>query len=702
MSDENEGPPPMPPQLHEFLEAHQKTGEPTQAELGHALLRLHGATRPSLLARTAVRRFLPPEVMAVAAVLVLSVGGAFIGWRVRTANAQTEALSQAKAAWVRGDLEAASAAFEACSTAECARLAAAVKRAKLQSANLEGLDAAEEGSLLALDRELSQGERSVLADRLDQKPQPGENDRDFAMRQLEVLREAGVPMQIAHMAVGEFIRGSEATDPDMARSPWAVVVKLVPDTELARAAQKKLAALEAPSKPPLRSPEPLTPQLAELLERATKAKKEQQFDKAVGLLEQCLKQAPDQPECVVTLASTLASRGSRTNDADDNRRAQAMYTRFLEVADMTDKRRARVEEILSADQNPSRRELDREPLSEHQVTDFAVVGELGRISEFEKTDPAAAMLAYEELLRVAPQSSSAVIARIKLAELVTAGSQPNGPSPSASTEAASLYERGVALKDSAPDEARALFEAAIASAPTSLEASKARLRIQFLDDRKEAGRKRALQARDVYLRAYQVREADPAGARALFEQVIELSPDSVEAEKARNRLEELDASPSEEIIQEEEERGTTLTLAINERRTIVIKGIRRVAIGDSETADVRTLGNDRLEVRGLSPGKTTLLVWTGDGKRVAYVVSVIRGTSGARGQLKIASNPTQATIIIDGKSTGRNTPVLPIDPLEVPVGRHTIEFEWNGKRSAVQKLDVVEGANPVIKGEIPQ
>jgi hypothetical protein len=125
MSDENEGPPPLSPQLHEFFEAHSKTGEPTQAELGRALLRLHGATRPLVLSLGG-RRFLPPEVMAVASVLVLSVGGAFIGVRVRAANAQTEALSQAKVAWVKGDLEATSAAFEKCSTPECARLAAGV------------------------------------------------------------------------------------------------------------------------------------------------------------------------------------------------------------------------------------------------------------------------------------------------------------------------------------------------------------------------------------------------------------------------------------------------------------------------------------------------------------------------------------------------------------------------------------------------
>ncbi len=553
MSDENEGPPPLSPQLHEFFEEHAKTGEPTQAELGRALLRLHGATRPTMFSM-AGRRLLPPEVLAVAAVLVLSVGGAFIGWRVRTANAQTEALTQAKAAWVRGDLDAASAAFEACSTAECARLAAAVKRAKVQSENLEGLDEAEEGSLLALDRELSEGERSVLAERLDKKPAPIETEQVFATKQFAVLERAGFPTHVVSKAVSDFLRASMATSPDEARLLLAGVVKLVPDTELGRAAQKKLSGLEA------------------------------------------------------------AERGA-------------------------------------------------------------------------------------DSLRVAPQSSSAAFARLKFAELVSTGSQPNVPSPTPSTEAASLCERGFALEDSAPDEARALFEAAIASAPTSLEASKAIIRVKFLDDRKEAGRKRAP---DVYLRGFMLRDTSPSEARRLFSEVIELAPESIEADKARKRLEELDAAPSDEITQEEDERETTLALAINERKTMVIKGLTRVALGDSETADIRTLGNDRLEVRGLRPGKTTLLIWTGDGKRVAYVVSVIRGANGARVQLKFNSNPSGATVFLDGKSTGRRTPVLPVAPLVVPMGRHTIQFDLNGKRSAPQEVDVVEGANPVISGEIPQ
>jgi eukaryotic-like serine/threonine-protein kinase len=74
----------------------------------------------------------------------------------------------------------------------------------------------------------------------------------------------------------------------------------------------------------------------------------------------------------------------------------------------------------------------------------------------------------------------------------------------------------------------------------------------------------------------------------------------------------------------------------------------------------------------------------------------------AKGKLKIASNPTQAEVILDGKPTGRKTPILPKDPLQVPVGKHKFQFKLNGKMSAPLEVMVVEGENPVIKGDIPQ
>ncbi len=700
MSDENEGPPPLSPQLHEFYEEHAKTGEPTQAELGRALLRLHGATRPTMLSM-AGRRFLPPEVLAVAAVLVLSVGGAFIGWRVRTANAQTEAMSTAKAAWVRGDLEAASAALEACSTAECARLAAAVKRAKLQNANLDGLDEAETGSLLALDRELSDGAHSVLAERLEQKSLPDENDEVFATRQVPLMIKAGHDQAKVTSAVSAFLHGSAmaSSSPELARPLLSQVSELVPGTALARVALTKLATLDAASVRPQAAPAPLTPELSALLERAKAAKKEHRYDEAVSVLEQCLRDAPDQPDCVVSLASTFATRGSQLNDASDNARAKELYARFLRVADPTDKRIARVREILSPPEQPPRQWRDTDALNEYQVTDFAALTELGRIGELEKTDRAAAVLAYEELLRVAPGTSATLLAQMRLRELGSSGSPPKS-STAAPTEAAALYARALELKDTDPDQARALFESAIASAPTSMEASKAGVRIQLLDDREKAERKRLTEAQDAYLRGYQLKDTNPTQAREAFQQVIELAPDSVESAKAKARLDELEEAETTQLIKAAPKPSKNLTLTAGERRVLTIKELERIAIGDAEIADLIPSRGDDFEVVGVKAGVTTMVTWH-DGKQTTWRVTVT-GSLGRMGQLKIASNPTGADVLLDGKSTGRRTPVTPAEPLEVPVGRHTIQFEWNEKRSAVQTIDVVEGMNPVIRGDIPR
>lgn len=625
MSDENEGPPPLSPQLHEFFEAHAKTGEPTQAELGRALLRLHGATRPTRFS-LAGRRLLPPEVLAVAAVLILSVGGAFIGWRVRSANAQTAALSTAKAAWVRGDLEAASAAFEACSTAECARLAAAVKRAKVQSENLAGLDEAEAGSLLALDQELSGGTRSAIADLLEAS---GDDDR-FLGQQASVLLETGHSVETVSRVLQAFMHGGQvaASSPAEAARSFSEVIELVPGTAFARAAKKKLAGLAAA---PV-SPKPTRPaadtalsaELSALLERAKVAKKEQRYDEAVSVLEQCLRDTPDQPDCLVSLASTFATRGSQTNSQDDNLRAQTLYLRFLEVADPMDKRISRVREII---------------------------GERGAMQASKQTNESAAEDAYQ---------------------------------------------RGYMLLERDPDGARRLFAEALSlSDPGSSTAAKARARLETLPGQAAVVPAWAKdRTHDLYLRGYQLRESQPDDARRLFQQVIDLAPDSIDAQKARSRLEEL---KGEAVSEAARAAGRSLTLKVGERLSLTIKDLERVTIGAVAIADISSSGGGTVEIVGVKAGVTTMVTWR-DGKQVTWPVTV----TGSTGLLKIASNPTGADVFLDGKSTGRRTPVLPSDPLEVPVGRHTIRFERNGKRSAIQTIDVVEGANPIIKGELPQ
>lgn len=634
MSDENEGPPPLSPELHEFFEEHAKTGEPTQAELGRALLRLHGATRPTMFS-VAGRRWLPPEVLAVAAVLVLSVGGAFIGWRVRTANAQTEAMSTAKAAWVRGDLEAASAAFEACSTAECARLAAAVKRAKLQSANLDGLDEAETGSLLALDQELSAGERSVLAERLEKKPV--ESAEAFATKQISVLLAEGHDQSTVNVAIEAFTRGAAVgTPPEEARRALELVVSLVPSTDLSRAAEAQLVmfpAAEPVAAPVVESPYP--PELRDLLDEAKAAKKERRYEDAIRLMTRCLNQFRDQPDCVVVQASVFAMRGNDTSSQADNIRAKALYERFLRVADPDDKRVVRVREILSSSPTPG-------------------------------------------------DSPSSKSANVQAAE--------------------DAFQRGYMLLDRDPDGARRLFTEALAlSDPGSSTSAKARAQLERLPG-KDAVRPAWVGDRvhDLYLRGYQLRETEPDVARRLFQQVIDIAPGSIDAQKAQNRLDAMnqEEAVAAEAVETAPPPSQAITLKAGERLRLTVKDLERVAIGDAAIADVISSGGDVVEVVAVKAGVTTLVTWR-SGQRRTWRVTVT-GSVGRMGQLKIASYPTNANVIIDRNETGRRTPVLPSQPLVVPVGRHTIQFELNGKQSAVQTIDVVEGANPVIKGEIPQ
>lgn len=58
------------------------------------------------------------------------------------------------------------------------------------------------------------------------------------------------------------------------------------------------------------------------------------------------------------------------------------------------------------------------------------------------------------------------------------------------------------------------------------------------------------------------------------------------------------------------------------------------------------------------------------------------------GRLALSSNPSGAEIYIDGRNTGRKTPVGLSSALPVPVGEHTIVFKLDGKSSKPQKIQV--------------
>ncbi|HEY3447412.1 MAG TPA: M56 family metallopeptidase [Myxococcales bacterium] len=59
-----------------------------------------------------------------------------------------------------------------------------------------------------------------------------------------------------------------------------------------------------------------------------------------------------------------------------------------------------------------------------------------------------------------------------------------------------------------------------------------------------------------------------------------------------------------------------------QQRILDFDKIARIAVGNPEIADVSPLGNNRVLIFATGRGKTTLLVWTEDGKRHEYLVTV--------------------------------------------------------------------------------
>ena len=66
----------------------------------------------------------------------------------------------------------------------------------------------------------------------------------------------------------------------------------------------------------------------------------------------------------------------------------------------------------------------------------------------------------------------------------------------------------------------------------------------------------------------------------------------------------------------------TIVVSVGEKTLVWIPGLRRVAIGDPEVADVELAGKGVLQVSGVARGETSLIVWAGDESR-NWRVSVV-------------------------------------------------------------------------------
>jgi len=68
--------------------------------------------------------------------------------------------------------------------------------------------------------------------------------------------------------------------------------------------------------------------------------------------------------------------------------------------------------------------------------------------------------------------------------------------------------------------------------------------------------------------------------------------------------------------------GTTINLGVGMQKTVTIPGLQRIAIGNSEVADVTSLGQGQVLIIGRGEGRTTLLAWKTSGQRVSYLIVV--------------------------------------------------------------------------------
>ncbi len=69
--------------------------------------------------------------------------------------------------------------------------------------------------------------------------------------------------------------------------------------------------------------------------------------------------------------------------------------------------------------------------------------------------------------------------------------------------------------------------------------------------------------------------------------------------------------------------GGTITLAVGEQKVIQVSNVSRVAIGEPDVADVKQVGGgNELLITGVGKGRTSLLVWQHNERRIAYVIIV--------------------------------------------------------------------------------
>lgn len=94
-------------------------------------------------------------------------------------------------------------------------------------------------------------------------------------------------------------------------------------------------------------------------------------------------------------------------------------------------------------------------------------------------------------------------------------------------------------------------------------------------------------------------------------------------------------------------------LAVGEQKTLTFAGLSRVAVGDPSVVDVELGRNDRLALKALAPGVTTLLTWTTSGRNSPTTIVV----TGAPAEPKdVTPAPSEALALAVGQTVTRTFP----------------------------------------------
>jgi pilus assembly protein CpaC len=101
--------------------------------------------------------------------------------------------------------------------------------------------------------------------------------------------------------------------------------------------------------------------------------------------------------------------------------------------------------------------------------------------------------------------------------------------------------------------------------------------------------------------------------------------------------------------------STPLRLRTGESISVATPRLTRVAVGDGKIAGVMAVGNSEIVISGRSVGRTTLLVWTGDGRRTFDVTISEQSLENVRQMMQRAINDPNVhvdtadrSIVLDG------------------------------------------------------